>query len=44
MAVNRPPWIARGVVLTGRTLMRHGVELVPVFPEHSYLLGVGVVR
>ena len=33
-----PRWTHRGVTLTGRALATSGVEMLPIHPEHAYLL------
>jgi alpha-galactosidase len=33
-----PRWTRRGVTLTGRALATSGVEMLPLHPEHAYLL------
>jgi alpha-galactosidase len=37
--VHLPAWVkAGGVDLTGRVLASAGIEILPIHPEHSYLL------
>src|SRR5207344_336598 len=36
--VPMPVWVRDGVELTGRVLGTAGIEILPIYPEHSYLL------
>ena len=33
-----PAWTRQGITLPGRALMVSGVEMLPIHPEHAYLL------
>ncbi|HET9871998.1 MAG TPA: alpha-galactosidase [Propionibacteriaceae bacterium] len=36
--LDPPAWVEAGVTLTGRALATAGIEILPLHPEHSYLL------
>ena len=41
--MHLPVWVQDGLELSGRALAMSGVELLPIFPEHGYLLRVRAV-
>ncbi len=39
-----PAWVADGVRLSGRALATHGIQLLPIPPEYTYLMRLTAVR
>ncbi len=38
LTTTSPPWTREGLTLSGRVLAHSGLELLPIHPEHSYLV------